>query len=66
MKIRIEIECNNSAFQPLPLMEVQRILAEALNQRNCGELTVKTDIVLHDINGNKVGFIRGYQERAGH
>jgi hypothetical protein len=66
MKIKIEIECNNSAFQPEPLPEVTSILRKALTEHfeRGLKLNIHTDIELLDTNGNKVGFLRGYRERA--
>ena len=56
MKLKIEIDCNNDAFQPAPVWEIVAILAAASrkleNKWTQGE---KLQDDLFDCNGNKVG-----------
>jgi hypothetical protein len=52
MKFKLEIECDNAAFEDDPSYEVARILKEAATEKvEQGTLTGK----LYDINGNLVG-----------
>ncbi len=57
MKLKLEIECGNSAFDDEPLAEIARILDEQAKkmQRWVGDGSKQWDSTLHDINGNKVG-----------
>ena len=53
MKIKIEIDCNNSAFQDCPTTEASRILSGI-----CQDLNASGHFhpcKLHDYNGNCVG-----------
>lgn len=51
MKLEIEMECNNSAFDEDPTFEIRRILEEMLDKLDGG---MKEGYLL-DINGNLVG-----------
>lgn len=56
MKVLIEIDCDNAAFEPDWQDEVSRILKElAYKLRRVG---LPEGLNLHDINGNKVGQMR--------
>jgi hypothetical protein len=51
MKVKIEISCDNAAFENDPATEVERILRNLT-----GKLRLPGDSLnLFDINGNKVG-----------
>ena len=52
MKIRIEINCDNAAFEDDPATEVERILKNLTGKLR---LPGMEDLPLMDINGNKVG-----------
>ncbi len=54
MKIKIEINTDNAAFQPDPIEEVRRILKESMDEFLVSYATKKH---LRDINGNFVGTI---------
>ena len=55
MKVKIEIECSNAAFDDLPGVEVSRILEDLAENINFSGLE---DGSIHDINGNTVGHIQ--------
>lgn len=57
MKILIEIECGNDAFQPYPGFEVARILTELSDKIN-PTLDVDDELSLFDKNGNNVGSVK--------
>lgn len=52
MKLQIEFDLDNDAFQPEPTSEVVRFLREYLTVVQCRELG---DYPLFDYNGNKIG-----------
>ncbi len=58
MKITIEIECENVAFDGRPEDEIYRILQEYIN-RDVDMVDIDV-IVLKDINGNSVGRVICY------
>ena len=51
MKFTLELTCNNAAFDPSPQWEIKRLLAKAACLVDCG----RTDGMLLDLNGNRVG-----------
>jgi len=53
MKIKIEIDCYNAAFDILPNIEIARILKVLAEKLESG--TSCYSILLKDINGNTVG-----------
>jgi hypothetical protein len=53
MKLIIEINLDNAAFNPDPQDEVQRILKQYLSRIEMG---IPSNMNLRDINGNTVGF----------
>ena len=55
MKLFIEIEMENSAFDESPASEAARIMRVAAYQVEAGELPPFT---LRDLNGNRVGVVR--------
>ncbi len=55
MKITIEIQCDNAAFDPESAVEVSRILGELSNRVGVNGITRRT---LRDINGNSVGTMK--------
>jgi hypothetical protein len=62
MKMIIEIQMDNAAFEDMPLTEASRILEnEARKMRRFGDQNT-WDGGLYDINGNRVGFIRTVKE----
>ena len=56
MKVKIEINCDNAAFDDDADYEVSRILEELSD--DILQDTLLTDRKLYDINGNKVGFLK--------
>lgn len=54
MKVKIEIKCDNAAFEDAPEHEVARILREAAQRIEGGGLSC---FPLFDYNGNKVGSV---------
>ena len=54
MKVKIEINCDNAAFDPSPIYEVSRIL-EDLVHRLRREMISSPEKLLMDGNGNTVG-----------
>ncbi len=57
MKLRINISCDNSAFDDDPTLEVARILRD-LAVRLVNEGPMLNDFTLRDVNGNTVGEAR--------
>lgn len=59
MKIKIEIECDNAAFEPNPAREVKEILASLIRRITPQVFTDKrvgaNELKLYDHNGNTVG-----------
>lgn len=55
MRIRIELECDNSAFEGTPAREVSRILKNLARSAENGGLAELDGKKLMDINGNSVG-----------
>lgn len=55
MKVTIEIQCDNTAFTYESGTEVYRILTSL--DIYARDLLPDEDIPLHDINGNKVGWL---------
>lgn len=55
MKVIIKINCDNSAFDENPHIEIARILEELSMQVNCNGIHEKQKI--YDINGNIIGYI---------
>lgn len=51
MTLRLEITCDNAAFDPDPLLECARILRVAAERMDNGETVGR----LFDVNGNCVG-----------
>jgi hypothetical protein len=66
MLVKIEIRCDNAAFEDNMVGEVQRILRAAGETFvNLAEENEETKCSLRDSNGNKVGFIEVDPERDG-
>lgn len=57
MKIQIEIETGNAAFDDRPMDEVARIL-HVLARRLEHDGVLTDEKKLHDVNGNRVGYAR--------
>jgi hypothetical protein len=57
MKVLIDIDCSNAAFEDFPDAEVARILREAADKVS-GPKKVGDSFALRDINGNTVGSLR--------
>lgn len=51
MKFKLEIQCDNAAFEDAPELETARLLREAAHRIQRGEKRVR----LRDVNGNHVG-----------
>tara|TARA_R100000278_G_scaffold122451_1_gene108667 strand:+ start:1809 stop:2006 length:198 start_codon:yes stop_codon:yes gene_type:complete len=56
-KITIEIETDNEAFGNDRIFEVKRII-----DANLEKIKTADHVVLHDLNGNKVGYIKDWWE----
>lgn len=57
MKIRIEFDCDNAAFDEVPLVEAQRIIRQA--ERKLALLDPFGDSIgLFDSNGNRIGNLK--------
>ena len=61
MKFRLNLNCDNAAFDELPNHEIARILREAADRIEAGDLPAGYTN-LHDINGNAVGAYRMREE----
>jgi hypothetical protein len=48
---KLELTCDNAAFEGDPSVEIARIIRDLADSLDQGEL----DVVLRDINGNRVG-----------
>lgn len=59
MKLRIEIDCDNAAFDRVPEVEVCRILGYTINMLTNGAKDKK----LYDASGNHVGRVWYEDER---
>lgn len=57
MRIQIDIDLENDAFQPDPASEVGRLLREIARDLESGRLRMVDSMTkrLHDVNGNNVG-----------
>jgi hypothetical protein len=56
MKLKLEIEMDNDAFQTPPNVEIARILTKASERVLNYGFTFKDKVNLMDSNGNKVGY----------
>lgn len=54
-KLRIELDCSNSAFEGAPGYEVSRILKTIIKATESGNLADLNGKRLMDVNGNTVG-----------
>lgn len=57
MKITIEIECDNAAFEPHPQTEMSRILKDLAKLIQIKSLSGIDGLKLRDYNGNTVGTV---------
>lgn len=55
MKFKLEIECNNAAFEDAPDDEIARILRSCARRLEIGFEGVSGRNALFDANGNRVG-----------
>jgi len=57
MRVRIEIRCDNEAFEPYAGTEVARILRQIADEMQ-DDILPDTEQRLRDINGNTVGTLK--------
>lgn len=62
LDIRIDINCDNAAFEDSPEQEVARILHRVADSLESGEerLTPGMELKLFDFNGNRTGLLKAY------
>lgn len=56
MKITIQIDTDNAAFDVAPMEEVAAILADAVDHLE--SIPAHSEVNLYDTNGNRCGFVR--------
>ena len=64
MKLNIEIETDSAAFDDYPRREITRILRELADKTERGIYYDGRDILLYDLNSNKVGFCKVFLKKG--
>ena len=64
MKLNIEIEADNAAFDDYPRREITRILRELAAKTERGIYYDGRDILLYDLNSNEVGFCKIFLKKG--
>ena len=64
MKLNIEIEADDAAFDDYPRREVARILKDLAGKTERGIYYDGREVPLYDLNGNKIGFCKIFLKKG--
>jgi hypothetical protein len=64
MKLNIEIEADNAAFDDYPRREITRILRELADKTERGIYYDGRDVPMYDPEGNKIGFCKIFLKKG--